>query len=161
MSEKHHLDLWIFGFNKCLRPFSSSCDVPFPFGENPDMILGLRTPALLERWRRMALGDKLFPCQTKDLTENLFTAQQAFHCQWVPRLNWMVHRLLNYFYIPAFHGRLKAYYWRDWDHRNLLHVWPFKAFHCDGSQVRIYWNQFLSQSPMHAHQHNTMKRSLC
>lgn len=64
----------------------------------------------------------------------------------------MVHRLLNYFYIPVFHARLKAYYWRDWDHRNLLHVWPFKAFHRDGSQVRIYWNQFLSEILMLAHQ---------
>ena len=63
----------------------------------------------------------------------------------------MVHRLLNYFYIPAFHGRLKAYYWTDWDHRNLLHVWPFKASHRDGSQVRIYWNQFLSESCFLAH----------
>lgn len=45
-----------------------------------------------------------------------------------------------------------AYYWRYWDHRNLLHVWPFKAFHHDGSQVRIYWNQFLSESSMLAHQ---------
>lgn len=86
------------------------------------------------------------------LQNNLFAAQQALHCHWVPRLNWMVHRLLNYFYIPAFHGRLKAYYWRDWDHRNLLHVWPFKAFHHDGSQVRIYWNQFLSESSLLAHQ---------
>lgn len=62
--------------------------------------------------------------------------------------------------IPAFHGRLKAYYWRNWDHRNLLHVWPFKAFHRDGSQVRIYWNQFLSESSMLAHQHNPVKHSL-
>lgn len=64
----------------------------------------------------------------------------------------MVHRLLNYFYILAFHARLKAHHWRDWDHRNLLHVWPFKAFHRDGSQVRIYWNQFLSEIWMLAHQ---------
>lgn len=97
------------------------------------------------------LGTNHFPGSRKTLQNNLFTAQQALHCHWVPRLNWMVHRLLNYFYIPAFHGRLKAYYWRDWDHRNLLHVWPFKAFHRDGSQVRIYWNQFLSESSMLAH----------
>lgn len=93
-----------------------------------------------------------FPVSKKTLQNNLFATQQASHCHWVPLLNWMVHRLLNYFYIPVFHARLKAYYWRDWDHRNLLHVWPFKAFHHDGSQVRIYWNQFLSEILMLAHQ---------
>lgn len=82
----------------------------------------------------------------------LLAAQQALHCHWASLVNWMVHRLLNYFYILAFHATLKAYHRRDWDHRNLLHVWPFKAFHRDGSQVRIYWNQFLSEIWMLAHQ---------
>lgn len=45
-----------------------------------------------------------------------------------PLLNWMVHRLLHYFSIAALHSRLKAHYLSDWDHRNLLHVWPLKAF---------------------------------
>ena len=93
-----------------------------------------------------------FPGSIKMPTHSLHTAQQALHCHRASLVNSMVHRLLNYFYILAFHARLKAYHWRDWDHRNLLHVWPFKAFHRDGSQVRIYWNQFLSEIWMLAHQ---------
>lgn len=107
-------------------------------------------------------GTNHFPATRERRHRNsLFTTQQALHCHWVLLLNWMVHRLLNYFYIPAFHCRLKAYYWRDWDHRNLLHVWPFKAFHCDGSQVRIYWNHILCESLMLAHRHNPVKHSVC
>lgn len=102
-----------------------------------------------QRWRCTTTH---FPGSKKTPQSNLLAAQQALHCHRASLVNWTVHRLLNYFYIPAFHARLKAYYWRDWDHRNLLHVWPFKAFHRDGSQVRIYWNQFLSEISMLAHQ---------
>lgn len=105
------------------------------------------------RWNRGAwlTGTNRFPLGTETPQFNLSAPHQPLHCHPVPLLNWMVHRLLNYFYIPVFHGRLKAHYWSDWDHRNLLHVWPFKAFLRDGSQVRIYWNQFLSEGWMLAH----------
>lgn len=109
-----------------------------------------------QRWRCVSLDDKPFPWQQRDASlqppRSFPAARQALHCHWASPVNWMVHRLLNYFYILAFHARLKAYHRRDWDHRNLLHVWPFKAFHRDGSQVRIYWNQFLSEILMLAHQ---------
>lgn len=110
-----------------------------------------------QRWRCMSLDDKPFPWQQKDASSQPprslpIASPQALHCHRASLVNWMVHRLLNYFYILAFHARLKAYHWRDWDHRNLFHVWPLKAFHRDGSQVRIYWNQFLSEIWMLAHQ---------
>lgn len=56
--------------------------------------------------------------------------------------SWMVHRLLHYFSTAAMQDGLKSHYLSEWDHRNLLHVWPLKAFPHYRSQVRIYWNQF-------------------
>lgn len=50
--------------------------------------------------------------------------------------------MVHYFTTAAMQDGLKSHYLSEWDHRNLLHVWPLKAFPHYRSQVRIYWNQF-------------------
>lgn len=65
-------------------------------------------------------------------------------------LYWLVHRLLHYFRTAAMQDGLKSHYLSEWDHRNLLHVWPLKAFPHYRSQVRFYWNQFFILSQIEA-----------